>query len=179
MNDYIVIPGNILRNQELTNLQKLLLAKISNLDNDKGCFATNKYFATLLDSSISSVSKTINHLAKEGLIEITLIDNTTRTITLSEKTRGDCQKDNGGCRKRQGSTDTLNIDSNIDYKTIQSISPEIIKEIQSKYTLLDVQDIYEDLVLYCESTGTKYKNYKATLQMWCSRATKKLKESKP
>ena len=41
MNDYIVIPGSILRDDNLTYMQKLILAKITNLDNDKGCFATN------------------------------------------------------------------------------------------------------------------------------------------
>ena len=179
MNDYVVIPGDILRNDKLTYGQKIILAKIMNLDNDKGCFATNKYFADLLSTTINSVSKTINQLAKDGLIEITLVDNTKRSMTIAKKDRGGRQKVEGGSPKSVGSSVTINIDSNIDYKTIQSISPEVIKEIQSKYTLLDVQDIYEDLVMYCESTGTKYKNYKATLQMWCSRATKKLKESKP
>ena len=179
MNDYVVIPGDILRNDELTYGQKIILAKIMNLDNDKGCFATNKYFANLLSTSINSVSKTINKLKSMGLIEISMKDNTTRSITLAKKAKGDSQKVEGGSPKRLGSPVTINIDSNIDYKTIQSISSEVIKEIQSKYTLLDVQDIYNDLVLYCESTGTKYKNYKATLQMWCSRANKKLKESKP
>ena len=179
MNDYVVIPGDILRNDKLTYGQKIILAKIMNLDNDKGCFATNKYFADLLSTTINSVSKTINQLAKDGLIEITLVDNTKRSMNIAKKDRGGRQKVEGGSPKSVGSSVTINIDSNIDYKTIQSISPEVIKEIQSKYTLLDVQDIYEDLVMYCESTGTKYKNYKATLQMWCSRATKKLKESKP
>ena len=179
MNDYVVIPGDILRNDELSYGQKIILAKIMNLDNDKGCFATNKYFADLLSTTVNSVSKTINTLKKMGLINVEMRDNTRRSMTIAKKARGDSQKVEGGSPKRLGSTVTLNIDSNIDYKTIQSISPEVIKEIQSKYTLLDVQDIYEDLVLYCESTGTKYKNYKATLQMWCSRAKKKLKESKP
>ena len=179
MNDYVVIPGNILRNDDLTYLEKIVLAKITNLDNDKGCFATNKYFARLLSTSINSVSKTINKLKSMGLIEISIKDNTTRSITLAKKDKGVRQKVEGGSPKRLGSSVTINIDSNIDYKTIQSITPEVIKEIQSKYPLLDVQDIYNDLVLYCESTGTKYKNYKATLQMWCSRGNKKLKESKP
>ena len=179
MNDYVVIPGDILRNDELTYGQKIILAKIMNLDNDKGCFATNKYFADLLATTINSVSKTINTLKKMGLINVEMKDNTRRSITIAKKDRGGSQKVEGGSPKRLGSPVTINIDSNIDYKTIQSISPEVIKEIQSKYPLLDVQDIYNDLVLYCESTGTKYKNYKATLQMWCSRAVKKLKESKP
>ena len=179
MNDYVVIPGDILRNDELTYGQKIILAKIMNLDNDKGCFATNKYFANLLSTSINSVSKTINKLKSMGLIEISMKDNTTRSITLAKKARGDSQKVEGGSPKRLGSPVTINIDSNIDYKTIKSITPEVIKEIQEKYPKVDAKEIFDELVLYCESTGTKYKNYRATLQMWCVRATKKVKESKP
>ena len=179
MNDYIVIPGEVLRNPDLTYLQKLILAKITNLDNDKGCFATNKYFATLLSTSINSVSKTINQLLKLGLIKVEITDNTHRSITLAKKCRGDVLKVEGGSPKSGGSPVTINIDSNIDYKTIKSITPEVIKEIQEKYPKVDAKEIFDELVLYCESTGTKYKNYRATLQMWCVRATKKVKESKP
>ena len=179
MNDYVVIPGDILRNDELTYGQKIILAKIMNLDNDKGCFATNKYFADLLSTTINSVSKTINQLAKDGLIEITLVDNTKRSMTIAKKDRGGRQKVEGGSPKSVGSSVTINIDSNIDYKTIQSITPELIVKVQEKYPKVNAKEIYDELVLYCESTGTTYKNYKATLQMWCVRATKKLKQSTP
>tara|TARA_R110002020_G_scaffold2529_4_gene12116 strand:- start:4320 stop:5033 length:714 start_codon:yes stop_codon:yes gene_type:complete len=114
MNDYIVIPGDILRNPDLTYLQKLILAKITNLDNDKGCFATNKYFATLLSTSINSVSKTINQLLKLGLIKVEITDNTNRSMTLAKKCRGDVVKVEGGSPKSGGSSVTINIDSNID-----------------------------------------------------------------
>ena len=114
MNDYIVISGNILRNDDLTYMQKLMLAKITNLDNDKGCFATNRYFADLLSTSINSVSKTINQLKNMGLIKITITDNTDRSITLAKKCRGDVVKVEGGSPKSGGSPDILNIDTNID-----------------------------------------------------------------
>jgi hypothetical protein len=179
MNDYVVIPGDILRNKDLTFLKKLVLAKISNLDNDKGCFATNKYFANLLNSTVGSISKTINQLAKMKLIEITIIDNTNRTITLSQKCRGGVVKVEGGCRKSVGSPVTINIESNIEYKTLDSITSNVIEEFQKKYTNIDVKEKYNELVLYCESTGKKYKDYKATLNMWVIREEKRLKESKP
>ena len=88
MNDYVVIPGDILRNNSLTYLQKIILAKITNLDNDKGCFASNKYFADLLSTSINSVSKTINSLKNMGLIKVDITNNTHRSITLDKKWRG-------------------------------------------------------------------------------------------
>ena len=118
MNDYIVISGDILRNDDLTYMQKLILAKITNLDNDKGCFATNKYFARLLSTSINSVSKTINQLKSMGLIEVEITNNTDRSITLAKKCRGDVVKVEGGSPKSVGSSDTINIDTNIDNNKI-------------------------------------------------------------
>ena len=118
MNDYIVISGNILRNDDLTYMQKLILAKITNLDNDKGCFATNKYFARLLSTSINSVSKTINQLKSMGLIEVEITNNTDSSITLAKKSRGDVVKVEGGSPKSVGSSDTINIDTNIDNNKI-------------------------------------------------------------
>ena len=118
MNDYVVIPGEILRNDELSYGQKIILAKIMNLDNDKGCFATNKCFADLLSTTVNSVSKTINTLKKMGLINVEMRDNTRRSMTIAKKARGDSQKVEGGSPKRLGSTVTLNIDSNIDNNKI-------------------------------------------------------------
>ena len=118
MNDYIVISGNILRNDDLTYMQKVILAKITNLDNDKGCFATNRYFADLLSTSINSVSKTINQLKNMGFIEVTITDNTDRSMTLAKKWRGDGLKVEGGSPKSGGSSDTPNIDTNIDINKI-------------------------------------------------------------
>ena len=118
MNDYVVIPGDILRNDELTYGQKIILAKIMNLDKDKGCFATNKYFANLLSTSINSVSKTINQLKSMGLIEVEITNNTDRSITIAKKCRGDVVKVEGGSLKSVGSPDTINIDSNIDNNKI-------------------------------------------------------------
>ena len=118
MKDYIVISKEILTNDSLTYLQKMVLAKISNLDNDKGCFASNKYFARLLSSTPGSISKAINSLKADGYIQVTLKDNTDRSITLVKKDRGGVVKVEGGCRKRTGSPDTLNIDTKIDNNKI-------------------------------------------------------------
>ena len=179
MNDYVVIPGDILRNNSLTYLQKIILAKITNLDNDKGCFASNKYFADLLSTSINSVSKTINSLKNMGLIKVDITNNTHRSITLAKKCRGGRIKVEGGSHKSGGSPVTINIESNIEYKTLDSITSNVIEEFQKKYPDINVKEKYNELVLYCESTGKKYKDYKATLNMWIIREEKRLKESKP
>ena len=48
--------------------QTLMLYKIYMLDGDKGCFATNKYFADFFKLSKRQVSTTISALVKEGFL---------------------------------------------------------------------------------------------------------------
>ena len=170
MNDYIVIPGEVLRNPDLTYLQKLILAKITNLDNDKGCFATNKYFATLLSTSINSVSKTINQLLKLGLIKVEITDNTNRSMTLAKKCRGDVVKVEGGSPKSGGSPVTINIDTNIDnnkiYKSFIDWWKLYDKKVGKDKTLhfwlkkLDqslVEDIMNHTKRYVKATDKQYR----------------------
>ena len=39
--DFVVIPGSILRDDNLSFIQKIIFSKIANLDNDQGCYAQN------------------------------------------------------------------------------------------------------------------------------------------
>ena len=167
MNDYIMVPGKILRNPDLTYLQKLILSKITNLDNDKGCFATNKYFARLLSTSINSVSKTINQLKNMGFIEVTITDNTDRSMTLAKKWRGDVLKVEGGSPKSGGSSVTINIDTNIEYNKSFDIWWKLYdKKVGKDKTLhfwlkkLDqslVEDIMNHTKRYVKATDKQYR----------------------
>ena len=71
-NDYVVIPGKLLRSSDLSMMQKLLYAKILGLDNDKGCYASNQYFADCLGVSKDYVSKAITDLKKKGYVSVDL-----------------------------------------------------------------------------------------------------------
>lgn len=55
----IWIPIEIMEIQELCWTEKVLLALIFNLDNDKGCFATNEYFSKNLFVSKDRISKMV------------------------------------------------------------------------------------------------------------------------
>lgn len=64
-------------------------------------------------------------------------------------------------------------------KTLASINAEeTFEDIAYKYSVpvVFVQSKYEDLVNYCESTGTKYKDYLATLRNWVKRDAEKLRK---
>ena len=54
--------------KELSLPQKLIFAKICDLDNEKGCYASNKYFAQLFKISTRQVSTHINNLVDKGFV---------------------------------------------------------------------------------------------------------------
>lgn len=60
---------------------------------------------------------------------------------------------------------------NKEYNTLESVVESDFKEIAETYkvSLSFIQKIYEELVLYCGSTGKKYANYKMTLMAWVRR----------
>jgi hypothetical protein len=65
-NWYAVITADVLYDKTLTSRQKILVAVISNLSNEKGyCFASNNYLAEICNTSIRSIQRDLNVL--EGL----------------------------------------------------------------------------------------------------------------
>ena len=56
------IPKDVYLNTQLSLIEKILLVEIQSLDNEKGCFAGNTYFAEFLGVSITSISLGIKKL---------------------------------------------------------------------------------------------------------------------
>ena len=69
----IWIPKEIWLNKEITIQEKVFIVEIDSLDNESGCFASNKYFAEFFNISTGRVSQIINSLIQKGLIKRTLI----------------------------------------------------------------------------------------------------------
>lgn len=69
----IWIPKEILLSKDLTLQEKVFIVEIDSLDNEKGCFASNKHFSDFFDLSIGRVSQVINSLKKKGYIDIEYI----------------------------------------------------------------------------------------------------------
>lgn len=62
-NWYAVITADILYDNKLTSRQKVLMAVIANLSNEKGyCFASNNHFSAMLNCSISSIQRDLSVL---------------------------------------------------------------------------------------------------------------------
>ncbi|WP_421901280.1 helix-turn-helix domain-containing protein [Maridesulfovibrio sp.] len=62
------IPREIWLSKKLTLQEKVFLAEIESLDNEKGCFASNAYFAEFFDLSKTRVSLVIRSLVKKGCV---------------------------------------------------------------------------------------------------------------
>lgn len=74
----------------------------------------------------------------------------------------------------------INNKYNNKYNTIGCLTKEVCKEIATQYNVSqrNVENLAEDLRLYCESKGKRYANYKSTLQGWVRRAIEVKKISK-
>jgi len=67
------IPAEILYDKQLSDKEKLILAIIVFLNQeDKGCFASNKYISSIVNVTHGRVSKLISLLREKGYIEVKL-----------------------------------------------------------------------------------------------------------
>lgn len=62
------IPREIWCNREISLTEKALLTEIESFDKNKGCYASNKYFAEFLDVSESKVKEALKHLRELGYV---------------------------------------------------------------------------------------------------------------
>lgn len=75
-NWYAVIPSEILLDKTLSSTQKLLIALISNLTNEKGyCYASNRYLGECLNLSTGTISDNVSKLEDLKLVKRILIRN--------------------------------------------------------------------------------------------------------
>ncbi|TGN20259.1 helix-turn-helix domain-containing protein [Leptospira idonii] len=65
---------------DLPMTAKLLIAEIESLHRNKGCFASNAYFAELLGIQINTVAKNISLLRKKGYLETVSFDGRKRVL---------------------------------------------------------------------------------------------------
>ena len=64
------IPKEIWLNRDLSIMEKLFLVEIDSLDNEQGCFASNKHFSDFFDISKGRCTQIIKSLEEKGLVSI-------------------------------------------------------------------------------------------------------------
>lgn len=76
----IWIPKDIWLSSELSLMEKVLFVEIHSLDNARGCFASNRYFAEFFEVSDRQIRNVIASLKKKGFITITIQNFNDRVI---------------------------------------------------------------------------------------------------
>ena len=82
----IWIPKEIWADKKLSIIEKVLLAEINSLDNEKGCFASNGYFADLFSRSETMICIYISKLKKLGYIREESFDGRVRILRSNRET---------------------------------------------------------------------------------------------
>ena len=164
------IPKEIWLNKDLTLLEKCLLTEIESLeDEEKGCYATNKYFAEFLNTTETTISTSIRHLKELELVEQVSFNGRTRLLKIKRQTLKNLKAD-----FKKFNTININNINNISKETLLEkkyskknelfASPKIpkkliklkeLKELVKTYTLDD--DILEKLYLWLDILAEKNK----------------------
>src|SRR5882757_8974081 len=79
------IPREIWLSEELSLMEKVLFVEIHSLDNERGCFASNAYFAQFFAMSTRQIATHISSLKAKAYITITIENHNERTIRVTGK----------------------------------------------------------------------------------------------
>ena len=111
------IPKEIWLSKELSLLEKCILVELDSLDNEDGCYASNKYLAEFCGCSEKSITRAIKHLSELNFIQIENCDNKYRKIILPRQNVYDtwtkCPPNNIYILNTSNTNNTSNLDTSI------------------------------------------------------------------
>jgi hypothetical protein len=81
----IWIPKDIWLSPALSLMEKVLFVEIHSLDNERGCYASNRYFANFFGMSDRQIRRYIGTLKEKGLISVEMRSETERVIHVRGK----------------------------------------------------------------------------------------------
>lgn len=81
----IWIPREIWLSDQLSLMEKVLFVEIHSLDNERGCFASNKYFAEFFGVGERQIRKYIGTLKEKGFIIVTIKNRNERVMKAAGK----------------------------------------------------------------------------------------------
>ena len=140
------IPKEIWLNRDLSVMEKLFLVEIDSLDNEQGCFASNKHFSDFFDISKGRCTQIIKSLEEKGLVSIKheyegkqIIRRTIRVVNkpnrLANKLNRVVNKLNEGSKKtKQGYLENDEDNNTINNNTVNNtINNKQTKKTRHKY----------------------------------------------
>ena len=175
----IWIPKEVWINKSLKLIEKLFLVEIDSLDNEHGCYASNKYFSEFFGITKGRCSQVITKLNEKGLVDIkfkregkVIISRIIKVVNKLNRVVNDdvlpIKKNKGGYLKNDEDNNTIY--NNTSNNNIRFQKPKI-SEIKD-YCLERKNNIEADRFFdYYESKGwmvgkNKMKNWKAAVRNW-------------
>ena len=156
----IWVPLEILKLEDLSMSEKVILAVIEALDNKNGCFASNDYIAKVLGVKARRISAAISSLKEKGYVTVEIENNNARTVSVVkedlaeeveevEEVEEECQvqediEDSKEIMKVKG-IDLSNITADALYRLVHRVEDVKVwlKNLPMKYVKTEWKDIYK------------------------------------
>ena len=81
----IWIPKDIWESEQLSIIEKVLFVEIHSLDNERGCYASNRYFSEFFGVSERQIQNVIAALKEKGFVFVTIQNRYERAIRVVGK----------------------------------------------------------------------------------------------
>jgi hypothetical protein len=81
----IWIPKEIWLSDQLSLMEKVLFVEIQSLDNERGCYASNRYFADFFKVSERQIRNYLGVLKEKGFVRVTIANRNERVIRAAGK----------------------------------------------------------------------------------------------
>ena len=81
------IPRDIWLSEQLSTMEKVLFVEIHSLDNERGCFASNAYFAEFFQVSTRQIIRYLRSLKEHGFVTVTVRNKNERIVRTAGKYR--------------------------------------------------------------------------------------------
>ena len=179
-------------------MEKLFLVEIDSLDNEKGCFASNKHFSEFFGLSKGRCTQIIKELEKKKMIKISYEREgkqiTKRVIKVVNKLSTPVNKLNKGSKKtKQGYLENDEESNTSNSNTSNSNKPhspkkskygdaenvlltdEEYKKLKDRFPS-DYEERINNLSYYIASKGAKYKSHYMTILAWARKDSNKSKK---
>src|SRR6266550_589036 len=79
------IPKDIWLSEQLSLMEKVLFVEIHSLDNERGCFASNRHFAEFFKVSERQIRTYIGSLKEKGFVTVSIKNRNERVIRAAGK----------------------------------------------------------------------------------------------
>lgn len=156
----------------LTLIEKCLLVEINSLDGEAGCFASNAYFINFLNSSESTVKRSLAALKKLGYITIIsgerrIIHSNLKTI-IQERKKAETISNMVDAENKHYLVEEIENEYPRVAKLETPISNKEAMVLLSKYDITIIREVLADMNNF-KQLLTKYTSASRTLENWIKR----------